>query len=49
LPVNIHSHVVARAAGVLNGRQFVGTFNTELDFEQQMKVRMTGSFAVHLA
>jgi hypothetical protein len=49
LPIDIHSHVVARAAGVLNDRQFAGKFDTELDFEQQMKVRMTGSFAVHLA
>lgn len=49
LPVNIHVHAVARAAGVLKGRQFAGEFNTELDFEQQMKLRMTGSFAVHLA
>lgn len=49
LPVTLHVRVKATAAGVLNGRQFTGEFNTELDFEQQMKVRMSGSFAVHLA
>jgi hypothetical protein len=49
LPINIHAHVVAKASGVLSDREFAGEFNTELDFEQQMKVRMTGSFAVHLA
>jgi hypothetical protein len=49
LPINIQIHVVARVAGVLNDRQFGGKFSTELDFGQQMKLRMEGSFAVHLA
>ena len=49
LPLNIHVHVVARAAGVLKGRQFAGTFNTDFDFEEQMKLSMAGFFTVHLA
>jgi hypothetical protein len=49
LPVDIHTHVAQRAAGVLRGRQFAGKFDTELDFGQHMKVHMTGSFTVHLA
>lgn len=49
LPLTLHVRVKATAAGVLKDRQFTGEFNTELDFEQQMKVRMSGSFAVHLA
>ena len=43
------AEVIARAAGALNDRQFAGKFSTELDFGQQMKLRMDGSFAVHLA
>jgi hypothetical protein len=49
LPVNIHCHVVAKATGVLRDRQLAGKFSSELDFGEQMKVQMTGSFTVHLA
>jgi len=49
LPINIRTHVLQRASGVLKDRRFGGKFDTELDFEQQMKVRLAGSFAVHLA
>jgi hypothetical protein len=49
LPVTLHVHVRATAAGVLKGREMAGEFTTDLDFEQQMKVRMSGSFLVHLA
>ena len=49
LPLTLHVHVRATAAGVLKGREFAGEFTTDLDFEQQMKVRMSGTFLVHLA
>jgi hypothetical protein len=49
LPFNLHCHVLAKATGALRDRQLAGKFSSELDFGEQMKVQMTGSFAVHLA